>query len=43
MSVFIYNKLIHRPRKQTHDHQKGEGGEEGQIRAMGLIDTKYYT
>ena len=32
----------HRYRKQTSDHQWGEGKGEGQDRGMGLRDTNYY-
>ena len=43
MDLYTKQKLIHRHRKETHGYQRGEGGEEEQIRNMGLTDTNYYT
>ena len=38
---YTKHKQTHRSRKQTHDYQRGDKGEEGQIRSMGLTDTNY--
>ena len=35
-------KQTRRHRKQTYGYQRGEGGEKGQNRSMGLTDTNYY-
>ena len=43
MNLHAKQKQTHRHRKQTYGHQRGEGVGEGQIRTMGLTDTKYYT
>ena len=42
MNVYTKYKQIYRHRKQTCGYQRGEGREEGQIRGMGLTETKYY-
>ena len=41
-TLYTKQKKTHRHRKQTYGYQRGERGEEGQIRSMGLTDTKYY-
>ena len=42
--MYIKQKQTQRHRKQTYGHQRGEGGEEGKIRSMGLTtDTNYST
>ena len=38
---YTKHNQTYRNRKQTHDYQRGEKGEEGQIRSMGLTDTNY--
>ena len=42
MNLFTKQKQTHRHSKQTYGYQRGEGREEGQIRGMGLTETKYY-
>ena len=42
MNVYAKQNQTHKYGKQTCSYQRGEGWEEGQIRGMGLTDTKYY-
>ena len=42
MNVYTRQKQNHRHRKQTSAYQRGERGEAGANRGMGLIDTSYY-
>ena len=44
MNIYTKQKQSHRHRKQTYGHQKEkeEGGEEEQMRKMGLTNTNCY-
>ena len=42
MNLYAKQKQTHRYRKLTCGYQRGEGMGEGQIRGLGLTDTKYY-
>ena len=43
MNLYTKQKQNHRHRKQTYGYQTGEGRREGQIKSMGLTDTKNHT
>ena len=43
MNLFSKQKQAYRHGKQTQVYERGKGVEEGLIRSLGLVDTRYYT